>query len=154
MKLLSGKRQKVEISDGGGGSPGAHSGTQAGSTEIVLSSGGTPEKQTMGAGGNEGLSSHYPPGKCNAPRPQFFSTGCVSSTDSGTDTDYQLFGLGSKAGPHIGPDIGGSFGTQKAGYFFRTAARAPATFCRATIFRRETSQKPKKTKIFRYNGPS
>ena len=44
MKLLTGKRQKVDISDRGGGSPGAQSGTQAESTEIADSSGGTPEK--------------------------------------------------------------------------------------------------------------
>ena len=93
------------------------------------------------------LDCHYPPDKCNAPRPQFFSKGCVSSTDSGTGMDCQLFGLGSKAGPHIGPNIGGSFGTQKAGYFFRAPARAPATFFRATIFRREISQKPKNQKL-------
>ena len=37
---------------------------------------------------------HYPPDKCNAPRFQFFSGVCVSSTDSGTDTNCQLFRLG------------------------------------------------------------
>ena len=52
MKLLSGKRQKVQKSEGGGGSPGAQGGKQAGSAEIVDCSGGTPEKQVMGAGGN------------------------------------------------------------------------------------------------------
>ena len=48
MNLLSGKCHKVENSEGGGGSPGAQGGTQAGSAEIVDSSGGTPEKQVMG----------------------------------------------------------------------------------------------------------
>ena len=44
MKLLSGKRQKVDNPDGGGGSLGAQSGTHAGSAEIADSGGGTPEK--------------------------------------------------------------------------------------------------------------
>ena len=54
MTLLSGKRQKVENPDGGGASLGAQSGAQPGSTEIADSSNETPEKQTRGAGGNEG----------------------------------------------------------------------------------------------------
>ena len=44
IKLLSGKRQKVVNSGGGGGSPGAQSGTQEGSAEIVDSGGGIPQK--------------------------------------------------------------------------------------------------------------
>ena len=60
MKLLSGKRHKVQNPDGRGASPGAQNGTQAGSAEIVDSGGGTPEKQTMGAGGNEGAGATLP----------------------------------------------------------------------------------------------
>ena len=54
MKLLSGKRQKVENPDARGGSPGAQGATQAGTAEIVDSNSTTPEKQTIGVGGNEG----------------------------------------------------------------------------------------------------
>ena len=60
MKLLSGKRQKVENSEGGGGRLGAQGGMQAGSAEIVDSGGGTPEKQVMGAGGNYGAGATPP----------------------------------------------------------------------------------------------
>ena len=70
MKLLSGKRQKVENSDGGGGSPGAQSGTQAGSAKIVDSGSGMPAKQIMGAGGNEGEGATLPQdmaGRMDAP---------------------------------------------------------------------------------------
>ena len=83
MKLLSGKQQKVDNSDGGGGSPGAQSGTQAGGAEIVDSGGGTPEKQIvyMGAGGNEGA---------GATPPQDMS----GRTDAPMDEDGTTAGLG------------------------------------------------------------
>ena len=76
---------------------------------------------------------HYPADKCNAARPQIVSGGYVSSVDSGSDTDSQLFSVGSKAGPDIGPDIRGCFGSQKTRYFFRAPATAPATFFSASI---------------------
>ena len=60
MKLLSDKRQKVENFDGGGRSPGAHSGRQAGNAKILDSGGGTPKKQIMGPGGNEGAGATPP----------------------------------------------------------------------------------------------
>ena len=70
MKLLSGKRQKVENPDAGGGSPGAQGATQAGTAEIVDSSSTTPEKQIIGAGGNEGAGATPPqnlPGGTDVP---------------------------------------------------------------------------------------
>ena len=70
MKLLPGKRQNVESSDGARGSLGAQSGTQAGNAEIVGSGGGTPEKQIMGPGGNEGAGGtrrHDMTGRTDAP---------------------------------------------------------------------------------------
>ena len=54
MKLLSGKREKVENPDAGGGNLGAQGATKAGTAEIVDSSSRTPEKQVIGAGGNDG----------------------------------------------------------------------------------------------------
>ena len=60
MTLLSGKRQKVENPDAGGGSVGAQGATQAGTAEIVNSSSTTPEKQIIGAGGNEGAGATPP----------------------------------------------------------------------------------------------
>ena len=64
MKQVSGKRQKVENPDagggGGGGSLGAQGATQAGTAEIVDSSNTSPEKQTIGAGGNEGAGATPP----------------------------------------------------------------------------------------------
>ena len=53
MKLLLGKCQKVQNPEARGGSPGAQGATQAGTAEIVNSSGTTPEKLVIGAGGNE-----------------------------------------------------------------------------------------------------
>ena len=53
MKPLSGKRQKVENPDAVGGSRGARGATQAGTAEIVDSRRTMPEKQVIGAGGNE-----------------------------------------------------------------------------------------------------
>ena len=60
MKLLSGKRQKVENPDGGGANPGAQSGTKAGMSKTVDPSHGTPEKQTLGTGGNTGAGATPP----------------------------------------------------------------------------------------------
>ena len=60
MKLPSGKRQKVENPDTGGGSLGAQGATQAGTAKIVDSSSTTPEKQVIGAGGNEGAGATLP----------------------------------------------------------------------------------------------
>ena len=60
MKLPSGKRQKVENPDAEGGSPGAQGATQAGTAEIVDSNSTTPEKQIIGAGGNEGAGATPP----------------------------------------------------------------------------------------------
>ena len=60
MKLLSGKHQKVENPEASGGSPRAQGATQAGTFEIVDSSSTTPEKQVIGAGGNEGAGATPP----------------------------------------------------------------------------------------------
>ena len=49
MKLPSGKRQKVENPDAGGGSPVARGATQAETAEIMHSSSTQPEKQVIGA---------------------------------------------------------------------------------------------------------
>ena len=60
MKLLSGKRKKVENPDAGGGGPRTQRALQAGTAEIVNSSSTTPEKQVIGAGGNEGAGATPP----------------------------------------------------------------------------------------------
>ena len=107
MKLLSGKRQKVENSEGGGGSPGA----QAGSAEIVDSSGGTPEKQVMGAGGNEGAGATPPQdmtGKTDAPMDE---DGAIAGTPTTTllaggtvrtEQGQSATGQETKGGPKVG----------------------------------------------------
>ena len=70
MKLLSGKRQKVETPDAGVGNPGPQGAMQAGTAEIVDSRRKRPEKQIIGAGGNEGAGATPPqnqPGGTDVP---------------------------------------------------------------------------------------
>ena len=85
MKLLSSKRQKVENPDSGGGSPGAQGATQAVTAEIVDSSSTTPEKQVIGAGGNEGA---------GATPPQNLAGGTdVPVEEDGTTSGMELLSL-------------------------------------------------------------
>ena len=85
MKLLAGKRQKVENPDAGGGSPGAQGATQARTAEIVDSSSTTPEKQIIGAGGNEGA---------GATPPHTLPDGTdVPMVEDGTTTGMELLSL-------------------------------------------------------------
>ena len=82
---LSGKHQKVENPDAGGGSLRAQGATQAGTTEIVDSSSTTPEKQIIGAGGNEGA---------GATPPQNLPGGTdVLMGEDGTTTGMELLSL-------------------------------------------------------------
>ena len=85
MKLLSGKRQKVENPDAGVGSPGAQGATQAGTTEIVDSRSTTPETQVIGAGGNE---------RARATPPQDVAGGTdVPMDEDGTTAGMELLSL-------------------------------------------------------------
>ena len=100
MKLLSGKRQKVENPDAGGGSPGAQGATQAGTVEIVDSSSMTPEKQIIGAGGNEGA---------GATPPQNLPGGTdVPMEEDGTTTGMELLSLPEEPLGLIGITCAGS----------------------------------------------
>ena len=62
MKLLPGKRRKVEKPFAGGGSPGAQVAMHVGTAEILAFSSTTPEKQVIGARGNEGAGGDPAPG--------------------------------------------------------------------------------------------
>ena len=85
MKLLSGKRHKLENLDAGGGSPRAQGATQPGTAEIVDSSSTTPEKQVIGAGGNEGG---------GATPPQNLAVGTdVPMEEDGTTAGMELLSL-------------------------------------------------------------
>ena len=96
---------------------------------------------------------HYPPDKCNAPGPQFLSGVCVSSTDSGTDTDYTFLVWGPKLAHTSDSTSGAPLGRKNQAIFSSLPLGYRLLTSRQPFFDAKFHKK-RKTKKICYFGPS